>query len=96
MLHNKKLEIHVEKSRQIKTHSEKKVKYFKISKRNMNAENEKLLRGKLFAAAWRGEFDGVKTILEDGSNKIDIDSQDDNGVTTLRFTSKFGHYESTE
>ena len=24
----------------------------------MTAENEKLQRGKLFAAAWRGEFDG--------------------------------------
>ena len=67
-----------------------------LSKRKMNAENEKLLRGKLFAAAWRGDFDGVKTILENGSNKIDIDSTDENGVTALRFTSQFGHYEITE
>ena len=61
---------------------------------DMTAENEKLQRGKLFAAAWRGEFDGVKNIIEE--RKIHIDSLDDNGVTALRFTSQFGHYEITE
>merc|ERR1711971_1545452 len=62
---------------------------------DMTAENEKLQRGKLFAAAWRGEFDGVKNIIEDDKG-INIDSCDENGVTALRFTAQFGHYEITE
>ena len=61
----------------------------------MTAENEKLQRGKLFAAAWRGDFDGVKNIIESDRN-FDIDCRDENGVTALRFTAQFGHYEITE
>ena len=53
--------------------------------------DEKFKRGKLFAAAWRGEFDGVKSIIE--PRDIDIDSVDENGVTALRFSSQFGHIE---
>ena len=53
--------------------------------------DEKFKRGKLFAAAWRGEFDGVKSIIE--PRDINIDSVDENGVTALRFSSQFGHIE---
>ena len=61
----------------------------------MTTEPDKLQRGKLFAAAWRGDFDGVKNIIENDKN-INIDSCDENGVTALRFTAQFGHYEITE
>ena len=61
---------------------------------NQSAEEIKLKRGKLFAAAWRGEFDGVKAIIE--PKDIDINSVDENGVTALRFTAQFGHYEITK
>ena len=53
--------------------------------------DEKFKRGKLFAAAWRGEFDGVKSIIE--PRDINIDSVDENGVTALRFSAQFGHIE---
>lgn len=56
-------------------------------------EAEKLKRGKLFAAAWRGEFEAVKAIIEPGD--IDINSRDETGVTALRFSAQFGHYEIT-
>lgn len=58
------------------------------------SEDVKLSRGKLLAAAWRGEFDDVKAIIERGD--IDIDTRDENGVTALRFTAQFGHYEITK
>ena len=57
-----------------------------------SAEELKRLRGKLFAAAWRGEFEGVKEIIDKGS--IDVNTKDDqDGVTALRFTAQYGHYE---
>ncbi len=56
-------------------------------------EEEKLIRGKLFAAAWRGEFEELRRIIESGD--IDINAKDDNGVTALRFTAQFEHYEMT-
>ena len=59
-----------------------------------SAEEFKRKRGKLFAAAWRGEFDGVKAIIDPGD--IDVNSKDENGVTALRFTAQFGHYEITK
>ena len=59
-----------------------------------NQENRERLRSKLFAAAWRGEFEAVKVIIDPDS--IDINIKDDNGVTALRFTSQFGHYEITK
>lgn len=58
------------------------------------SEEEKLKRGKLFAAAWRGEINGVKAIIEPGD--IDINSRDETGVTALRFSAQFGHYEITK
>ena len=58
------------------------------------SEGIKFKRGKLFAAAWRGEFEGVKAIID--PSDIDINLQDENGVTALRFTSQFGHYEITK
>lgn len=60
----------------------------------MANEDEKLIRGKLFAAAWRGEIEAVKAIIDAGS--FDINAQDDNGVTALRFTAQFGHLELTK
>ena len=59
-----------------------------------NQENRERLRSKLFAAAWRGEFEAVKAIID--PNSIDINIKDDNGVTALRFTAQFGHYEITK
>ena len=59
-----------------------------------NAEERDRKRSKLFAAAWRGEFEDVKAIIDPGS--IDINAIDDNGVTALRFTAQFGHYEITK
>ena len=51
----------------------------------------KFKRGKLFAAAWRGEFEGVKAIIDCGD--ININATDENGVTALRFTAQFSHLE---
>ena len=42
---------------------EKKFRKFEY-KIKMTTENDKLQRGKLFAAAWRGDFDGVKSIFK--------------------------------
>ena len=55
------------------------------------SQEEERQRGKLFAAAWRGEFDEVKSLLDSGSLYIDV--ADDNGVTALRFAAQFGHIE---
>ena len=49
-------------------------------------------RGKLLAAAWRGEFDNVKASIESGEVK-DVDLRDDDGVTALRFAAQYGHFE---
>ena len=56
-----------------------------------NPEERDRIRRKLFAAAWRGEFEDVKAIIDPRS--IDINAIDDNGVTALRFTAQFGHYD---
>ena len=53
--------------------------------------DEKFKRGKLFAAAWRGELDGVKSIIE--PREVNIDSVDEVGVCALRFSAQFGHIE---
>ena len=52
-------------------------------------------RGKLLAAAWRGEFDLVKASIESGEVK-DVDIRDDDGVTALRFAAQYGHFEITQ
>ena len=52
-------------------------------------------RGKLLAAAWRGEFDHVKASIESGEVK-DVDIRDDDGVTALRFAAQYGHFEITQ
>ena len=57
-------------------------------------ENQKRKRGKLFAAAWRGEKDNVVEIIDSGV--ISVNCRDENGVTALRFTSQFGHLEITK
>ena len=57
-------------------------------------EEEKRKRGKLFAAAWRGEKDNVVEIIDSGD--ISVNCHDENGVTALRFTSQFGHIEITK
>ena len=57
-------------------------------------EKEKRKRGKLFAAAWRGEKDNVVEIIDSGD--ISVNCRDENGVTALRFTSQFGHIEITK
>ena len=57
-------------------------------------ENDKHIRGKLFAAAWRGEFSDLKDIIESESNFVN--ARDENGVTALRFTAQFGHLEMTK
>ncbi len=53
------------------------------------SDEEKRKRGKLFAAAWRGEFDDVKSLID--SKDLDVNVVDDNGVTALRFAAQFGH-----
>jgi ankyrin repeat protein len=60
----------------------------------MTKEEVNFKRSKLFAAAWRGEFDDVQAIIDPCD--IDINAKDDNGVTALRFTAQFGHHEITK
>ncbi len=50
-------------------------------------------RGKLFAAAWRGQDADLREILDKSPDLID--AQDENGVTALRFTAQFGHTDMT-
>ncbi|CAB4058727.1 unnamed protein product [Lepeophtheirus salmonis] len=52
--------------------------------------NVELERSKLFAAAWRGEAEDVRSILESGAVPVNI--TDTNSVTSLRFAAQYGHY----
>ena len=47
----------------------------------------------LFAAAWRGEEDKLKGLIDSGA--VPINAVDENKVTALRFTAQYGHKELT-
>ena len=47
----------------------------------------------LFAAAWRGEEDKLKSLIDSGA--VPINAVDENKVTALRFTAQYGHEELT-
>ena len=47
----------------------------------------------LFAAAWRGEEDKLKGLIDSGA--VPINAVDENKVTALRFTAQYGHTELT-
>ena len=47
----------------------------------------------LFAAAWRGEEDKLKGLIDSGA--VPINAVDENKVTALRFTAQYGHKDLT-
>ena len=46
------------------------------------SNDEEFCRGKLFAASWRGEFDQVREVIEDGGLNVNV--VDSDGVSALR------------
>ena len=57
-------------------------------------KDENYYRGKLFAAAWRGEFDLVKEVVD--AKVVDVNVVDSDGVSALRFSAQYGHLEITK
>jgi ankyrin repeat protein len=57
-------------------------------------KDENYYRGKLFAAAWRGEFDLVKEVLD--AKVVSVNVVDSDGVSALRFAAQYGHLEITK
>ena len=53
------------------------------------ASSPSLLRGRLFAAAWRGERAQLEEALAEDASLVH--AEDENGVTALRFAAQFGH-----
>ena len=58
--------------------------FWKLKNANMSesVKDEHFYRGKLFAAAWRGEFDQVKEAIE--AKNVDVNVVDADGVSALR------------
>ncbi len=48
----------------------------------------------LFAAAWRGEEDRLRELVDSG--RAGVNAVDENGVSALRFTAQYGHRAMTE
>jgi ankyrin repeat protein len=77
-----------------KSHEEENLKLSNNMSETATPKDENYYRGKLFAAAWRGEFDLVKEVLD--AKVVSVNVVDSDGVSDLRFAAQYGHLEITK